>query len=431
MKHIFIGSLGGSPAVFTETLWALMHPDKLDDPAHREREPVVPDVVHLVTTTFFNPRAYSSTIERDEDIKTKISTLYQQYEHQPPEIIITVAKDPEKEGGEAYLQDIRSLRDNTVFANCLTEIVYNYSQKADCVIHMSLAGGRKTMSSYAHSAMMFFGRLQDELTHVLLMPEIYERTPGFWWPEQLQKVYVGKDKVEFPTSLDDVQVDLVTVPFVHLNVRLPGDMPPEAFDANLIVEFIEFETKREPVIVDGKNRTITAGSSSVKLPPQEFAYFALYAIARKQGWPGAGSKEEGVGGNAAGFIKLDNLRYGLEHDGTTERNTREFNLFRELMYRLNPEYQHLDNDPEEQNKSIVAKIGIRIIGAAYDDRGLTKFGRGRLNRVLKKEMKNPYLLEYLLPVRYRSDTDEILGVNIPADRIELRGFSELELSFGP
>ncbi|MBV1868709.1 MAG: hypothetical protein KUG69_12520 [Marinosulfonomonas sp.] len=52
MKTILVSSLGGTPQVVTETLWALMNPHLLIDETHRDRDAVFPKKIHILTTAF-------------------------------------------------------------------------------------------------------------------------------------------------------------------------------------------------------------------------------------------------------------------------------------------------------------------------------------------------------------------------------------------
>ena len=92
MKHILVASLGGAPQVITETLWAMMNPDRLFDPAHRDRKPVAPEEIHILATSFYM-QPFSSVEERNAAIREKIGVLYAQYGRKPPHIAIEAVTD--------------------------------------------------------------------------------------------------------------------------------------------------------------------------------------------------------------------------------------------------------------------------------------------------------------------------------------------------
>ncbi len=180
MKHILIASLGGPPAVITETLWAMMNPTKLTDPAHQGRPAVAPDVIHFLATDFKG--SFASVDARETALRAKIVELYAQLSKPAPKVIVEYIC-----WGGARLPDIRSQADNVLYANAVTDHVRSFCSDPNNVVHMLLAGGRKSMSSYDQSAMMFFGRAQDEVIHVLVDRPAIEGCSDFWWPDQPQK----------------------------------------------------------------------------------------------------------------------------------------------------------------------------------------------------------------------------------------------------
>jgi CRISPR-associated protein (TIGR02584 family) len=79
---------------------------------------------------------------------------------------IHVIKRPNGE----LLRDIRTDADNVAFADFITEQVREITADPATILHISIAGGRKTMGFYAGYALSLFGRAQDHLSHVLVSP---------------------------------------------------------------------------------------------------------------------------------------------------------------------------------------------------------------------------------------------------------------------
>ena len=412
MKHVLLASLGGTSQVITETLWALMNPDKLIDSAHRGRPPVVPKIVHLISTNFANKRHYSSVEDRNEELKGKISELYRQFGHSEPEIKLDPLLAPDS--GE-ILTDIRTQRDNVIYADQVTRVVKHYADDPETSIHMSLAGGRKTMSSYDHSAMMFFGRVQDEMSHVLIEPAAFERIPNFWWPDQKEPLLVAADDDENSTSSPNAQIDLINVPFVRLYVRLPKGVKQEALNHDRIVEFVEFERNKDPIIVDADKFRIGVGKDNIFLTPQQFAFFALFAIARHQCWGGVGPPEEGEGHNAAGWLRVSDFNHGMKnkHD---KRETRALFVLRTLMGRKSDGARH-------RSDSLMKQIDETI----FRGPDMTESDRSKLRRALTNEIANPFIQSVVIPQSYKGSEGNNIGLEIPAHRIRLEGFTKLEL----
>lgn len=414
MRHILVASLGGAPQVITEALWALMHPKKLIDPAHRGRQPVVPQIIHVLATSLAWP--YASVAERDNAIREKIRTLYNQYTLEQPNIVIEQLMD-----GDVAVPDVRTQRQNIAYANAVTGIVGRLAADQGTAIHMLLAGGRKSMSSYDQSAMMFFGRVQDELVHALVEPDALERCRDFWWPDQdLDKIVKAKEGDAFATDSEAARVDLVNVPFVRLGVRLPEGIPGEAIDHERIVEFVQFEQMRQPVEINLADNSVTAGSQKVLLSPTNFIILATLAIIRKGEWHGAGPVEEGIGLNAAGWVLLDDLRYGLP-----ERKP-ALSLASALRDRVLDRVQ----DHRTARERTVGRQEVRddwVARAANTPSGgtdETTVVRTRCGKELESAILNPFIAGRLAPASYGRGQSAAIGLALPADRIHLRGFAE-------
>lgn len=75
------------------------------------------------------------------------------------------------------MDDIISPEDNERAADCITAWIKDAAADDDAALHVSLAGGRKTMGYYVGYALSLFGRAQDRLSHVLV-DDRYERMNG-------------------------------------------------------------------------------------------------------------------------------------------------------------------------------------------------------------------------------------------------------------
>ena len=443
-RHVFLASVGLVLPVVTESLWALMAPRKLMRDRPQGRPAISPDRVHIVTTAPFEPVHGHAEFERRRSLlETKVGELYRQFGHKAPEFLFEAVGDPQGEGGRRYIADVRTERENILYANHITRCVRGYCSDPDTVLHMSLAGGRKSMSSYDHSAMMFFGRVGDDMSHVLVEPRILERAgEQFWWPvppnsderNKVIEVSVSRDEVErVAITTDAVTVDLVPVPFVRLGVRLPAGIPPEAEDYHDLIEFIEFERDGGVFVVDADRLTISFANREVKLTKTYFALFAVFAIARKMGWPGAGSSEEGVGPNTAGCVFLNELRAGRIGDVKRHapHDTRALRCLRALLQ--DDRFQHGTEGTrllEQIAQSRLEKTTGRVVrdGKAVD---ATASYRSNLARQLRKGVRSPYTLRYLTPESWETeDGRNVVGLNVPPDRIVLKGFDPFQLVEG-
>jgi len=90
---------------------------------------------------------------------------------------ILVAQD-----GLLPLADIRNRQDSETFLELILRVLWEKTSDPSTAVHCSLAGGRKTMSTYMALVMQMLGREQDKLYHVLLTPPEAEHHAEFYYP---------------------------------------------------------------------------------------------------------------------------------------------------------------------------------------------------------------------------------------------------------
>ena len=129
--RVLIAVSGKSAQILTETLYALIH----QEPAF------VPTEVHLISTAE-GARHASLNLLGDNGWFLRLCRDYQL----DPEIFdasrIHVISDSE---GQA-LTDIRSPADNEAAADFITGFIRERTDQPDAALHVSMAGGRKTMT---------------------------------------------------------------------------------------------------------------------------------------------------------------------------------------------------------------------------------------------------------------------------------------------
>jgi CRISPR-associated protein NE0113 (Cas_NE0113) len=130
---------------------------------------------------------------------------------------------------------MRSEADSIAFGNAVCEVVQRETRDEEATVHLSLAGGRKTMSFHGGAAMTLFGRPQDELSHVLVHPpSLEQRDADFWWP--------GHNKP------GDIELSLV--PFVRVRGRLPRMMLERKMDYARYVAQVNAATAGAGVVLE-------------------------------------------------------------------------------------------------------------------------------------------------------------------------------------
>jgi CRISPR-associated protein (TIGR02584 family) len=154
---VLLAVIGLSPQIVTETVYAL---------AVEQHPPWVPTEIHVITT---GKGAQNARLELLSDDPGWFHRLREDYGL--PEISfdtghIHVIKGPDGEP----LDDILADTDNAAVADFITEHVRAITADPAASLHVSIAGGRKTMGFYVGYALSLFGRAQDRLSHVLVSP---------------------------------------------------------------------------------------------------------------------------------------------------------------------------------------------------------------------------------------------------------------------
>lgn len=212
MPCTLLAATGLSPAIVTETVWALAH----------EKPPILPNRVAFITTIVGATKLEEQlfTPMQDWDGRTVWETLRQCLGAGPDELI---AEPPRlihypdaTSGRSAPLDDITSPADNFAAAECIFSAVRDIINHHDNQLVASIAGGRKTMGALLHSAVSLIGRENDRITHILVNPP-YDRLTGFFFPNQPGNPLVDLQGRAFDSA--DARLALADVPFISLRSR--------------------------------------------------------------------------------------------------------------------------------------------------------------------------------------------------------------------
>src|SRR5574337_1069108 len=116
------------------------------------------------------------------------------------------------------LADIRTPEENARAADTLLAMVRELTADPDSALHVSIAGGRKTMGFYLGYCLSLCARPQDRMSHVLVS-EPFESHPQFFFPPARGRVLYTRDNR--PVHTDDARVTLADIPFVRLRRGVP------------------------------------------------------------------------------------------------------------------------------------------------------------------------------------------------------------------
>ena len=206
-RIILVAGMGTSPAVLTETVWALCH----------QKEPVVPDEIVVLITKSGRERLCSELLSGEKSVwQQMLSALRSEKINIEGKLIFgetSIRVIPDAQGNGAW--DLRSGEDNLRAADFMLRELRQYTESSDTIVLASIAGGRKTMSALLFSCMSLLGREDDKVFHVLLPPEFEGGVePPMYYP--VKGVTYTNLRTGKQYRSDKYQSELFEVPFVRM-----------------------------------------------------------------------------------------------------------------------------------------------------------------------------------------------------------------------
>jgi len=265
-RRILLMVTGLTPQVVTETLYAL---------AVFSRPAFVPTEVYLLTTVDGAERARLTLLSQEPGW---FHRLCQDYGLTGIRFDGGAIHVLEGAGGKP-LDDIRDLDDNAAAADAITEQVRRLTHDPDSALHVSIAGGRKTMGFYAGYALSLYGRPQDRLSHVLVSAP-YESNQGFYYPTPYHQVVFTQGPDSKPIDTSKAQVTLADIPFVRLRHGVPPSLLEGRTSFCETVAALNRTLGPPELIIDFHNRRLCAGGVDIKLPPADLAFYSWLARRR-------------------------------------------------------------------------------------------------------------------------------------------------------
>jgi CRISPR-associated protein (TIGR02584 family) len=270
---------GLSPQIVTETLYALAV----------TRSPAwIPSEIHVITTRKGGEIARLSLLSEDPGWFRRFREDYRL-----PEIAfcpenIYVITDPDGRP----LDDILTVGDNVAAADFITEHVRALTDSPATSLHVTLAGGRKTMGFYIGYALSLFGRPQDRLSHVLVSPP-FESLMEFFYPSPYTKVIHDRDGR--PLDASEAQVHLSEIPFVRLRDGLPKRLLEGHAAFSEAVEEAQKALPPLALILDPATCRVVAAGKAFELEPLHFAFYWMMADLCSAAGGGVHRKDRNLG----------------------------------------------------------------------------------------------------------------------------------------
>ena len=268
-RRVLLAVTGLTTQVVTETLFAL---------AVTKRPPWIPTEVHIITTKVGAQRAQADLLDPETGWLHRLCSDYSL-----PDIgfeacrILAIKGD----AGEP-IEDICTVEDNTRTADVLTEEVRVITDDSDCALHVSIAGGRKTMGFYAGYALSLYGRVQDRLSHVMVDAH-WESNPTFFYPRPNDR----------PSHADgwlrDGQagpIHLAEIPFVRMREGLRSELLEGHVSFSEAVADAQRSMPPVRLALDVSSRTAEAGGVTLRFRNSQFAFLWMLAERARSGRPG-------------------------------------------------------------------------------------------------------------------------------------------------
>lgn len=291
-RRILLAVSGLSPQIVTETIYAL---------AALSPNAFIPTEVHLITTREGAQRAQLSLLSDDLGWFHRLCADYRL-----PPIAFTrqhihIVRDAQERG----MDDIRSVADNQAAADFITSRVREFTADPRCALHVSIAGGRKTMGFYLGYALSLYGRPQDRLSHVLVS-EPFENSMEFFYPTPYSRVLQTRDGKLADTAMADVT--LAEIPFVSLRHGLPQALLSGHAGFSDTVAAAQAALAPPSLVLDLVERRIIAAGKTIVLPPAELALLAVFARNALESQPALAAPAKGVDDPAWGRRYLREYR---------------------------------------------------------------------------------------------------------------------------
>ncbi len=268
-RRVLFAVAGLSPQILTETLYALTQAGP---------GAFIPHEIYLITTVEGADRARLMLLSEDPGWFHRLCREYALSDIAFPMANIRLIRDADGKP----LDDIRSAGDNDAAADSITSLVRELTADPDCALHVSLAGGRKTMGFYLGYALSLYGRSQDRLSHVLVSSP-FESDPQFFYPSRDSRVLMSRDGR--PVDAREAKVTLAQIPFVRLRDGLPRHLLTGTQSFTATVSAAQRGMAAPRLELRPLARRVMAADVEVPLRAAEMAFYIWLAQRRCSGLP--------------------------------------------------------------------------------------------------------------------------------------------------
>lgn len=344
--RILFAVTGLSPQVITETVYALSQ-----SPA-----PFIPTEIHVLTTQQGASRASLTLLSREPGW---FHRLRRDYGLPPIQFDDNNIHILEQDDG-SLMTDIRNPIENARAADAITEMVRKLTEDEQSALHVSIAGGRKTMGFFAGYALSLYGRAQDRLSHVLVSAP-YESNPEFFYPGKQSRIIYGAGPNGEPMDTAAARVTLADIPFVRLRHGLDKRLLAGHGSYTEAVRAVQKSLLPPRLVITTGKAPIRAGESDVPLSPVDKAFYRWLAARRKHGLDPLTCPRDGAPESEYATDFLAHYRKLLGEMDAEERTAQALK-------------QGMDKNFFERRKSAVNKALKERLGAAAAPYLIERFG---------------------------------------------------------
>lgn len=358
---------GLNPQVVTETLWSLA----------RAPTAFIPTEIALLTTNEGRRRALLLLLPAEEAGSEGPAALVALgRDLGVPDLgarLLPAAIHVVSDAAGTPLDDIADERANVAAADAITGLIRGFTADAAAALHVSIAGGRKTMGFLAGYALSLFGRPQDRLSHVLVA-EPFQSHSQFFFPPAAPRVLISRDNR--PISTKDADVRLADIPFVRLREGFSEQNLDRMGSFAAAVSDLQRRFEPPSLHIDVARRIALAGGVPLRLSPSLLGTLLWFARERLLGNPGIDWRitdpkpllaaiEEIAGPGPQLAALSERCKHGLEQEWLAEKKTRINKIVAASLggaaapYRIEP----VGRRPRTRYRLAIAGDGITIEGS--------------------------------------------------------------------
>ncbi len=259
--RLLVAVTGNSPAILTETVWALAH----------QEEPWIPDKVVIITTSTGREKAKELLIEQKGWVLLCTALLTEKLSVEDKLAFGSSDSIHVIGDGRRDFDDISTPAESSAASDFMLSVLRQYTEQPDTEIMASIAGGRKAMSALMLACMSLLGREQDRVCHVLADDFFISNHRDFLFPQNAQEAKAAR-------------IQLYEIPFVRVRgwyEQESGKLPASYSHMVSLFRTIAPEAVVEPpVVLDLKTGVLSIGGTELELTRTEFDVAQVFIQSR-------------------------------------------------------------------------------------------------------------------------------------------------------